>query len=160
MVGWETRIEFEKREKQKEDDGLLLIKIMNEDDWRNVIIFRVCKNEWEEEVWVCGTIIGGKKKSRADELERKNKDTGVWKVVDFGICFDRRSSNVQQKGGQGLVGILLRTLTNISLDILVSHGLDITHHLHQAVRVYFVFVFIHNSIIMPFKHIMFNFFFE
>ncbi|XP_031742388.1 (-)-kolavenyl diphosphate synthase TPS28, chloroplastic [Cucumis sativus] len=43
-----------------------------------------------------------------------------------------RSSNVQQKGGQGLVGILLRTLTNISLDILVSHGLDITHHLHQA----------------------------
>lgn len=104
---------------------------------------------------VCETIIGGKKKSRVDELERKNKDMGVWKVVDFGICFDRRSSNVQQKGGQGLVGILLRTLTNISLDILVSHGLDITHHLHQAVRVYFVFVFIHNSIIMPFKHIMF-----
>ena len=42
---------------------------------------------------------------------------------------------MQQKGGEGLVGILLRTLTNISLDILVSHGVDITHHLHQAVRV-------------------------
>ncbi|XP_023511554.1 ent-copalyl diphosphate synthase, chloroplastic isoform X2 [Cucurbita pepo subsp. pepo] len=49
-------------------------------------------------------------------------DTNAW-----------RAGNVQQKGGgQGLVGILLRTLTNISLDILVSHGLDITHHLHQA----------------------------
>ncbi|XP_022931238.1 ent-copalyl diphosphate synthase, chloroplastic-like [Cucurbita moschata] len=43
-----------------------------------------------------------------------------------------RSGNMQQKGGEGLVGILLRTLTNISLDILVSHGVDITHHLHQA----------------------------
>ena len=66
---------------------------------------------------------------------------------------------MQQKGGgQGLVGILLRTLTNISLDILVSHGLDITHHLHQAVRVYFALFtspspFIHNSI-MPFNTLL------
>ena len=66
---------------------------------------------------------------------------------------------MQQKGGgQGLVGILLRTLTNISLDILVSHGLDITHHLHQAVRVYFALFTspspcIHNSI-MPFNTLL------
>lgn len=84
---------------------------------------------------------------------------GVWKVVDFGICFNRRSSNVQQKGGQGLVGILLRTLTNISLDILVSHGLDITHHLHQAVRLHFAFVsiffvYITISSIIPFNTLL------
>lgn len=71
-----------------------------------------------------GSIIG--------EKDRIIMKICLGKVIDFGICFNRRSSNMQ-KGGQGLVGILVRTLTNISLDILVSHGLDITYHLHRAV---------------------------
>ncbi|KAF3436290.1 hypothetical protein FNV43_RR23382 [Rhamnella rubrinervis] len=58
-----------------------------------------------------------------------NQFTNTNNMHDFVIA---RRSNISKTVGHGLVAALLGTLNHLSLDTLVAHGRDISHHLRQA----------------------------